>query len=315
MEGWKEREGRSKVALLEGNYEGEYDGDALGKSLKEGEKDEEEENEETVSFAKKLKGMLDVLLQSRLQLQGVEPASVGAAAGTGTEVVEPIPEGMDQELMRMLSSEEVMNGTLEPNQDKGKTKAQTQTAEQTHTHVPVWNVLAGLRSKLTGKSDSATTVESDQEGIMLYGPLSPTESSESQVSLGSTSPSPPSSSSQVEEERVWVPSTVHLSILTTWWGYRLYLPPPVMASLDSSSLKASARAALIATSIKWIIDKIPMALVPVQMRGAVTLLKGLSPVVNYIGVFVAWSWERVRSLDRGAFLCFAFLLFHPFVVM
>ena len=270
MEGWKEREGRTSVALLEGNYEGE--------------KEKEEEEEETLSFAKRLKGMLDVLLQSRLQ---ASTSSVDAS------VEEPIPEGMDVELMRMLSSEEVMNGTLEEE-------------EKTQAHVPVWNVLAGLRSRFTpGKAAVTPSVESDQEGIMLYGPLSPStteessssDSEDSQVSLGvSTSPS------RSMEERVWVPSTVQLSILTTWWGYRLYLPPPVMALLDSTSMKATTRAAMLAGAIKWIIDKIPMALVPVQLKPAVALLKGLSPMVNYIGVFVAWSWDRVRALDRGAFV-------------
>ena len=101
------------------------------------------------------------------------------------------------------------------------------------------------------------------------------------------------------EKRVWVPSTTELSVLTAWWGYRLYLPPPVMAKLGSSSVKAAARAAMITSALKWMVDKIPMAVVPPQLKPAVTMLKTLAPIASYVGVFIAWSWDRIKALDEG----------------
>ena len=40
-------------------------------------------------------------------------------------------------------------------------------------------------------------------------------------------------------------------------------------------------------------------LLPVQFRPAVKLLKTLSPIVGYVGVFIAWSWDRVKAHDEG----------------
>jgi hypothetical protein len=110
---------------------------------------------------------------------------------------------------------------------------------------------------------------------------------------------PSMNASTTVEKHVWVPSTTQISLLTTWWGYRLYLPPPVMAKLDGTSVKATARAAMITTALKWLLNKIPMMLVPPQLRPAVKMLKQISPVVGYIGVFIAWSWDRVRACDEG----------------
>jgi len=72
-----------------------------------------------------------------------------------------------------------------------------------------------------------------------------------------------------------------------------------MNKLNGMSLKASARAAMITTALKWLLDKIPLMLVPVQFRPAVKMLKTLSPVVGYVGVFIAWSWDRIKCLDEG----------------
>jgi len=115
----------------------------------------------------------------------------------------------------------------------------------------------------------------------------------------STSPTLPTSARKSKEKHKWVPSTTQLSVLVTWWGYRLYLPPPIMNRLNGMSLKTTARAAMLTTALKWVLDKIPLMLVPVQFRPALKMLKTLSPIVGYVGVFIAWSWDRVKSLDKG----------------
>lgn len=79
------------------------------------------------------------------------------------------------------------------------------------------------------------------------------------------------------------------------------MPPPVMQKLGASSVKAAARAAMITSALKWMLDKIPMSVVPPQFRVAVTMLKQLAPMSGYVGVFIAWSWDRIRSLDEGEY--------------
>jgi hypothetical protein len=191
----------------------------------------------------------------------------------------------------------------------------------------IWNILASLKGG-GGKEDNPRpgAVEEEEGGVMLYTPLEPNNDSQLKLaecetileyvnepstsgksdlaqqqiaSSAKKSQDGPSVKSAVEKH-VWVPSTTQLSLLTTWWGYRLYLPPPVMAKLDGTSVKASARAAMITTALKWLLDKIPMMLVPPQLRPAVKMLKQISPVVSYIGVFIAWSWDRVRACDEGS---------------
>ena len=56
---------------------------------------------------------------------------------------------------------------------------------------------------------------------------------------------------------------------------------------------------MLTTALKWVLDKIPLMLIPVQFRPAVKMLKTLSPIVSYVGVFIAWSWDRIKSLDEG----------------
>ena len=72
-----------------------------------------------------------------------------------------------------------------------------------------------------------------------------------------------------------------------------------MAKLDGTSLQATARAAMVTAALRWVLDKIPIMLVPAQFRPAVKMLKQLSPLVGYVGVFIAWSWDRVRACDQG----------------
>ncbi|EPQ60301.1 hypothetical protein GLOTRDRAFT_67779 [Gloeophyllum trabeum ATCC 11539] len=100
-------------------------------------------------------------------------------------------------------------------------------------------------------------------------------------------------------EKIWVPSRTKISLQVMWWGYRIYLPPPVLAVLSNQELTAAKRAAMFTTALKWLCDHIPVSLLPLQLRPAAILVRRLIPYVGYIGGFVAWSWSAVKSYDKG----------------
>lgn len=263
---------------------------------------------EPISFANKLKTLIEcVTAQGSLTSTVYPPQSQGNINVNGKEEPpspQPVPSELDADLIRMLSSEDVMNGSQATSASVKKTS--------------IWNILSDMKNGPGKDIASASHVSKEEDGLMMYAPLEP--QSDSQVELatpenvltepvdepGKVKPAqPPNEDSgvtkptKVVEKHTWVPSTTSLSILTTWWGYRIYLPPPVMAKLDNKTLKATTRAAMITTAVKWLLDKIPLSLVPPQLRPAVKLLKQLSPLAGYIGIFIAWSWDRVRSLDEG----------------
>ncbi|KAH9937353.1 uncharacterized protein B0H18DRAFT_1113203 [Fomitopsis serialis] len=104
---------------------------------------------------------------------------------------------------------------------------------------------------------------------------------------------------QPTERRIWVPSKDKISLEIRWWGYRIYLPPPVLGVLDNKRMESTKRAALLTTALKWLLDHIPMAAIPIQMRPAMPLFKRIIPYMGYIGAFVAWSWDAIRAFDKG----------------
>jgi len=147
------------------------------------------------------------------------------------------------------------------------------------------------------------------EGIMVYAPLQPDSSSEVEladselvleymddpVELPSNNPDQPTKI----QHREWRPSPTKLSLQVAWWGYRLYMPPPVLAVLSDAHLAAAKRGAMISASLTWAINKVPMLLVPPMFRPAAMMLKRLTPFLGYVGAFVAWSWERIKKKDKG----------------
>ncbi|KAF9469751.1 hypothetical protein BDZ94DRAFT_1243174 [Collybia nuda] len=216
--------------------------------------------------------------------------------------------------MRLLSSEDVMNGDVG---DGGKNRKSDESRQS------VWSMLEKLRH---GRSTLGKKANSDDtgEGVMMYSPLEP--KSDSQVEIaeseleyidledfrsgklvdedqangkGQEEATPPAVPNQPVLEKLWVPSTTNLSLYTTWWGYRLYLPPPVMSTLGDNQLKATKRAAMITAALQWFLNKIPLTMMPPQVRGAAVLLRRLLPLVGYIGVFIAWSWTRISARDKG----------------
>ena len=78
-----------------------------------------------------------------------------------------------------------------------------------------------------------------------------------------------------------------------------YLPPPVLVVLNSKQFEAAKQAALITTALKWLLDHLPLDVLPLQLRPAAALLRSLVPVIGYIGSFIGWSWSAVCSFDRG----------------
>ncbi|KAJ7922884.1 hypothetical protein B0H13DRAFT_100156 [Mycena leptocephala] len=104
---------------------------------------------------------------------------------------------------------------------------------------------------------------------------------------------------RVKEHTHWMPSPTQISLQALWWGYRLYLPPPVMELLDDTHLEAAKRGAMITAALKWLLDKIPTTLFPPQIRPAIMVIKRLTPYLGYVGVFIAWSWTSIKARDKG----------------
>ncbi|PIL32153.1 hypothetical protein GSI_06859 [Ganoderma sinense ZZ0214-1] len=110
-----------------------------------------------------------------------------------------------------------------------------------------------------------------------------------------TTPPPP----KTIQKRVWVPSTTQLSVQVMWWGYRLWLPPPVLSMLNDKEVEAAKLGAMLTTALTWILNNVPDTLLPVSLRPALQLIKSLVPYLGYIGGFVAWSWTAIKGFDIG----------------
>ncbi|EDR00433.1 uncharacterized protein LACBIDRAFT_295792 [Laccaria bicolor S238N-H82] len=99
--------------------------------------------------------------------------------------------------------------------------------------------------------------------------------------------------------RGWVPSPTKLSVQAFWWGYRLYLPPPVLAVLSDKTLEATKRAAMITTALTWFFNNLPITSFPAPLQPALLLLQRIAPFLGYIGTFISWSWSTIKSYDVG----------------
>ncbi|KAG8917298.1 hypothetical protein FRC01_002552 [Tulasnella sp. 417] len=112
-------------------------------------------------------------------------------------------------------------------------------------------------------------------------------------------PAPPTK--PTKEVKVWIPSKTAISFQVAWWGYRLWLPPPVMRILDDKTLEASKRAAMIATALGWLINNIPITAFPPPLLPAVALLKAVVPITGQVeGRPTAPRNRCVKSFDKGS---------------
>ncbi|KAJ6520237.1 hypothetical protein C8R45DRAFT_1086119 [Mycena sanguinolenta] len=269
---------------------------------------------------------IGTLIDSLPPLAPTKDSDIGAVDAKGPPLSPTV--STDSKLMKLLSSESVMNGSL------GRQS--------------VWSMLERLKPQHTtiSETDKGGEGKDDKEdhGVMMYAPLEPT--ADSQVELadsetvleyfdepsepaktphtteGQTAPQtrpPPSGPSPQPEGRKsggvtpsksqrkpkekehihWVPSKTNISLQATWWGYRLYFPPPVMDLLDDTRLEAARRSFMVTAALKWLLAKVPTTLFPPQMRPAILVLKRLTPFLGYIGVFIAWSWTAIKALDKG----------------
>ncbi|VDB94509.1 unnamed protein product [Peniophora sp. CBMAI 1063] len=114
-----------------------------------------------------------------------------------------------------------------------------------------------------------------------------------------TAPRPPTDREPVRTRVRWLPSPDKVSFQATWWGYRLYLPPPVLDVLNNKRLEAAKRAAIVTTALQWMLGHVPVTLVPPQFRPGLILAQRLVPYLGYVGAFVAWSWGAMKSFDKG----------------
>ncbi|KXN90097.1 hypothetical protein AN958_05102 [Leucoagaricus sp. SymC.cos] len=259
---------------------------------------------EPLTFAQRIRDLIESLPLPGVLTSPRQPTLADAhepealRAGDGS-IGPPVPPGVDQELVLMLSSEEVMNGD---EGGEGKREAERQS---------IWSILSSMELKGKGKEKE---VDPEQPlspssarthgGLMMYMPLEPVNDSKLELaevcSLNDASISPGLPVlEQPGQDVEWVPSTTQISVYTTWWGYRLYLPPSAVATLDSVFLKATAQAAVVTGALKWLLNKVPDVLVPAQFKPVLVMMRRLGPVVGYIGVFVTWSWGRIKRHDRG----------------
>ncbi|KAJ7109797.1 hypothetical protein C8R44DRAFT_263106 [Mycena epipterygia] len=250
-------------------------------------------------------------------------ADVGAVDPKGP----PLPHMVmaDSKLMKLLASESVMNGSV----SLGRQSVWSMLERLKHRHAP-----SGTKKEGEGKDD-----DREDEGVMMYAPLEPTPDSQVELADSEmvleyfdepaephksdpvvappaadtkppASPQPDSSSvkkpalkpskSRRKREHVhWVPSPTKISLQAMWWGYRLYLPPPVMKILDNTHLEAAKRGAMITAALKYLLDKVPLMMLPPQIRPAMLVLKRLTPFLGYVGVFIAWSWTAIKARDKG----------------
>ncbi|KAF7437159.1 hypothetical protein PC9H_003995 [Pleurotus ostreatus] len=217
----------------------------------------------------------------------------------------------DNKLIALLSSPPVMNG-----EEEGRSS--------------VWSVLETIHHRThppkgdDGGEGGDEDEEEDDRSLMLYAPLVPTKDSKLEVAATATllpegaatteggGPPPagwwpwgpskkpaPGKKVRVKGKKVWVPSTTSLSVQTMWWGYKLYLPPPVLDILNDRQLEATKRAAMITTALKWIVDNIPTAMIPLPLQPALLVIQRIVPFIGYIGGFIAWSWSTIKSYDEG----------------
>ncbi|KAJ3848609.1 hypothetical protein EV368DRAFT_11483, partial [Lentinula lateritia] len=100
-------------------------------------------------------------------------------------------------------------------------------------------------------------------------------------------------------KKVWLPSRTKCSIEATWWGYRIFLPPPVMAALNNDEMTLAKRAAMVSAALAWLFTQIPLAVLPPPVQPLVLVLQKIVPYISYIGTFISWSWETVKEYDTG----------------
>ncbi|KAF7338589.1 hypothetical protein MVEN_02085200 [Mycena venus] len=222
----------------------------------------------------------------------------------------------DKKLIVLLSDPDVMNGSP----DDGR--------------ISVWEALNALDAPRYRKPTNTDDTPGQPDGapgdddlqihgdVMLYCPLHPTEASKVQLAATKTIEVPLTHKDTLWQSRwnllwsytvglikpaaprtklvtKWVPSTTQISFQALWWGYRMYLPPPVMAHLSSGEAEAVKIATTITAVLTWFLAHVSPDVVPPPLLPAFLLLQKLGPYAGYIGTFVSWIWGTVTGADKG----------------
>lgn len=108
---------------------------------------------------------------------------------------------------------------------------------------------------------------------------------------------------QTKLVKTWVPSTTKISFQAMWWGYRIYLPPPIMAKLSSEEGEVLKIAGTITAALTWLLAHVHPSMVPPPLLPVFLLIRMLGPYVGYIGTFIAWIWGAVENADKGNGVC------------
>ncbi|KAJ7184158.1 hypothetical protein C8R46DRAFT_882547 [Mycena filopes] len=223
----------------------------------------------------------------------------------------------DPKLIELLSDPDIMGGSPEDNR------------------LSVWSALDSLPAPATRKPTSSDDTPGDSDGepgdddvqtegdVMVYCPLHPTAESKVElahtkvvqvpvgkldglrqqsrwdflwsVTVGLVKPLPP----QTKMVQTWVPSTTKVSFQALWWGYRMYLPTPVMTSLNADEAEVEKIAGTITAALTWFLGHTNVASIPLPLQPAFLLLQKLGPYAGYIGTFIAWIWGTVKNTDKG----------------
>lgn len=132
---------------------------------------------EAVPFAKRLRALIESLPISLPGASSSQPASTDPAlepdAGTQGS---PVPPGMDEGLVRMLSSEDLMNG-----------KPSTSSNAPEQERPGIWNILASLKRDDGKAAPRPSAVEEEEGGFMMYSPLEPKNDSQLELAQSETS--------------------------------------------------------------------------------------------------------------------------------
>lgn len=100
-------------------------------------------------------------------------------------------------------------------------------------------------------------------------------------------------------KRVWIPSTTKVSVHASWWGFTIYLPQAVLPEIESDVQQAEKIAQIIHTVLTTLLDKASSLPVPAPLQAALTILKAIAPSTSYISTFIGWSWDQIKSFNKG----------------
>ncbi|KAF5328840.1 hypothetical protein D9619_011499 [Psilocybe cf. subviscida] len=160
-----------------------------------------------------------------------------------------------------------------------------------------WSLVQAISTWST-TTPASSGVNTD-DGSSTVAPPSTSISTTSAATPGNNQPPSGPGPTNPAVRKAWVPSTTKMSVQAMWWGYRLYLPPPVMAILSDRTLEASKRAALITSALTWFFANLPITALPPPLQPAALLLQRIAPFLGYIGAFISWSWGVIEGYDVG----------------